>query len=127
MVMRMTNVPASYELATAEAAANFVNQAKVWLIENAKAAAVAAEVAAEEALSAQRQALKAACVEAAFASVPSICSETLQMVKVAASTLLAAAEAAEKAATAAAAEAVKLQKAVEIALTIPAINTWAEI
>ena len=125
--MRMTNVPASYELAKVSTAANFVNQAKAWLIQEAKVAAAKAAEAADAAADAERQARSAQRAEEAFKASPSICRETVQAVADAAATLTAEAAKLKAAAAEAAEVAAELKKAVLTACTLPAINTWEEI
>ena len=127
MTIRMVNVPQDYELTQVEVAANFVNQAKVWLIDAAEAAAAEAEAAAEAAVDAERQARSAQRLERAFREAPSICLETRKLAAAAAQTLTAEAAAAAAAAEKASAFAVEFKEAVLTALTLPAVDTWEEI
>ena len=127
MTIRMVNVPADYMLANEAAAANFINQASAWLLGQAEEAARVAAEAAVEAASAARTAAFATRVEEAFKNCSLIDWETLTVVEQAAETLLAAAAEAKAAAEKAAAEAEELAAAVQTAVTLPPINSWAEI
>ena len=122
--MRMMNKPELYQLNNTAAAEAFINQASVWLMNQAEAAAVTAVETDEAAATAKRAALKAQRLADAFTSVSSVEADTIAAVAAAAETLKQAAAEATSAAAEAAAKAAQLASAVASATNLPPINSW---